>query len=249
MRNKKIKDSGRLQLAILYAAQVVVAKDFMATYQTAQLQADTGGVKNLSSVISKIGAAIGDKDLMTSELDIRRNMHTVEKMLNVTPEQWANDIQSIGQKQKAIDLLERAITIARPKLAAAPAELRDTLPEKPEFPAECSAAYRRTREHLISNPQSPRWLALLLFTLARAIGSNTRAAFASHEWHDGTFFWFDIERAWLQGDGVLVGKLLLDADKKFFSNQIASNLGADMPRRLAESASIVPNWSLFQPPW
>lgn len=247
--DKKAVESNRLHAAIMHAAQIVVAKDFMGTYQSAQMQVDNSGVKNLSSAISKIGTAIGDKNLMSSELDIRRNMQAMEGLLNVAPDQWAKDFQAISKKRKAIELFERAIDTARPKLAAASAELSDTHPDKPAFPAECSAAYRRTREHLIANPQSPRWLALLLFTLARAIGSNTRSAFASHEWHDGTFFWFDIERAWLQGDGVLVGKLLLDADKLYFSNQVAGNLGSDMPRRLAESAAIAPGWSLFNPPW
>jgi hypothetical protein len=221
----------------------------MGNYQIAQMQKHNDGVKNLSSALSKIGAAIADKDLMASDLTIRRNMQHVEKWLNVTPEQWAKGFEQIRQKPKAIQLLDQAIILARPGLAAAAPELSDTLPDKPAFPAECSAAYRRTREHLISNPQSPRWLALLLFTLARAIGGNARAAFSSNEWNEGTLFWFDMERAWLEGDGASVGRLLLQADKKFFSNKVAANLGIDMPRRLAESASIAPGWSLFRPPW
>jgi hypothetical protein len=249
MRDKTIENSDRLHTAILHAAHIVVDKGFMGSYQIAQMQRNNDGVKNLSSAISKIGMGIDDKELMASELTIRRNMQNMEERLNVTPEQWAKDFQWIGQKRKAIELLEQAVNIARPVLAAAAEDLSDTLPDKPDFPAESSAAYRRTREHLIANPRSPRWLALLLFTLARAIGSNTRAGFASNEWHEGTLFWFAMERAWLEGDGASVGKLLLEGDKKFFKNRVAVNLGTDMPRKLAEAASIAPSWSLFHPPW
>lgn len=249
MYDHRIENPNRLQAAICQAAQIVVDKGFIGSYQAAQMQAHNDGVKDLSRALSKIGMGIDDNELMGAEFTIRRNMQNMGERLHVTPEQWAKDFQRIGQKRKAIELMEKAVNIAQPALAAAAAELSNTLPDKPSFPSECSAAYRRAREHLIANPRSPRWLALMLFTLARAIGSNTRAGFSSNEWHEGTFFWFAMERAWLEGDGASVGKLLLEADKKFFKNKVAVNLGADMPRRLAEAASIAPAWSLFHPPW
>lgn len=250
MKNAKTShDPLWLAAGIDQAAQIVVSKGFLSTYQTMQMQKHKDDVKSLSGIMSQLGAALGDKDLMGSELQIRRNMQAVDEMLTVTPEQWAQGFQSISRKRKALELFESAIAIARPRLAASPAELRDTLPDKPDFPAECSAAYRRTREHLIAHPDSPRWLALLLFTLARSIGSNTRAAFNADQWNDGTMFWFHLEQAWLQAEGVQVGRLLLDADKKFFSNKVAANLGTDMPQRLAETSSIAPSWSMFHPPW
>lgn len=250
MRDIKNEKRDGLRSAISCAAEIVVSQDFMRNYQTSALvQSDVGSVKALSRTISEIGKAIGDKEMMTAELDVHRNMQGAQKLLSVVPAKWAQDFQSIEREKKVIELFERAINIARPGLAAAAVELRDTLPDKPDFGVDCSASYRRAREHLMSHPQSPRWMALLLFTLARAIGSNARAGFAAHEWGDNTLFWFDIERAWLAGNGVKVAHLLLDADKKFFSKNIAINLGTDMPRRLAEAASIAPGWSLFHPPW
>ena len=250
MRDPETSKRDQLRLAIPCAAELVVSTGFIASYQTANLvQKNVSGVTALSRAMSEIGKVIGDKDLMTTELDVRRNMKGVQKLLSVDPSQWTQSFQRIEREKKAIELFERAINIARPLLATSSAELRDTHPDKPDFGAERSAGYRRIREHLISHPESPRWIALLLFALARAIGSNTRAGFASNEWHDGTFFWFDLERAWLAGNGVQVGKLLLAGDKKLFSNKIAQNLGTDMPRRLAEAAVNAPGWSLFHPPW
>lgn len=238
-----------LNTAIRYAAQLVVREDFLNSYQTAQLQKDTAPVEAIGGILSKIGAVTGDKDLMESELVMRRNILANAKRLEVTPEKWAIDFQTIAKRPKALQLFERALVIARTGIAKAPADLRDTLPDKPDFPPECSAAYRRAREHLVTNPQSPRWLALLLFTLGRAIGTNTRSSFSADEWHEGTFFWFELERAWLEGDGALVGRLLVSADPKFFSNMIASNLGMSLPTRLAETAVMAPQWALFHPPW
>lgn len=222
----------------------------MENYQTwALVRNNESEVTALSSVMSQLGAALGEPELMSAQLDVRRNRQAAQKLLETSPAQWAQSFQSIQRKSKALQLFERALSIARPGLASAPAELSDTLRDKVDFGAESKAAYRRARDHLLSNPQSPRWLALLLFTLARAIGSNARASFAANEWHDGSLFWFNIERAWLAGNGNQVANLLLDADKKFFGKSIASNLGSDMPRRLAEAADMAPEWSLFQPPW
>lgn len=247
-----VDSSTRLHSAIHLAAEVVMAKWFVDTYQTAQMLPMHDGVKSLSSAFSQIGAAIGDKDLIGSELMARRNMQHVEKMLDVTPAQWEAGFQSIGRKRKTIELLDRACAIARPGLAAASADLSDLqlfVVGGREIPSECSAAYRRAREHLISTPHSPRWLALVLLALGCAIASNTRSSFASNEWHDGTFFWFRLESAWLQGDGKLVGKMLLDGDKQFFSNRIDANLGTSMAKRLAEAACLAPDWALFHSPW
>lgn len=222
----------------------------MGNYQTSVLvQKNDPEVQAMASVMSKLGAALGEPELMSAQLDIRRNMQAAQKLLETNPTQWAESFQSIKRKPKALQLFERALNIARPELASAPAELRDTLPDKPDFGPDSEAAYRRARDHLNANPQSPRWLALLLFTLARAIGGNARASYSANEWHDGSFFWFDVERAWLAGNGSRVANLLLEADKTFFSKNIASKLGLEMPRRLAEAASIAPDWSLFKPPW
>lgn len=244
------KPQDRVGAAIFCAAEIVVDKGFMGNYQTSALvQKNDPGVNALGTVMSQIGAVLGEPELMSAQLEIRRNMQAAQKLLETNPAQWAESFQSIKRKPKALQLFERALNIARSELACAPAELRDTRPDKPDFGPEREAAYRRARDHLNSNPQSPRWLALLLFTLARAIGGNARASFSANEWHDGSFFWFDVERAWLAGNGNLVANLLLDADKKFFAKNIASNLGLDMPRRLAEAASFAPDWSLFKPPW
>lgn len=240
----------RVGAAIFCAAEIVVANGFMENYQTSALvQKNDPEVKALGAVVSQLGAALGEPELMSAQLDIRRNMQEAQKLLETTPAQWAKNFQSIKRKPKALQLFERALDIARPELASAPAELRDTHPDKPDFGPEREAAYRRARDHLNSNPQSPRWLALLLFTLARAIGGNARENFSANEWHSGSFFWFDVERAWLAGNGNRVANLLLDADKQFFAKSIASNLGLAMPRCLAEAASIAPDWSLFHPPW
>lgn len=244
------RHSERLHAAIACAAQLVVHPSFLETYQTSRLlQSNKEGVKALGSLMSKIGAATGDQALMTSELEIRRNMQAVDEMMNITPEMWAEAFQSITTEMKAVALLEDAIALARRLLPASPPELRDTLPNTPDFPADCCAAYRRTREHLLSSPVSPRWMALALFTLGRAIGSNTRAGYDADQWNDGTFFWLDLEKAWLGGDGARTGQLLIKGNAQFFNNRVAHNLGSAMPTRLAESASIAPAWSLFQPPW
>lgn len=165
--------------AIDHASRLVVAKDFLATYLTVQMQTNIADIKKMSSILSKVGAAIGETALMSAKLQIRHNIQASSKLLAVTPDQWAKSFKSISQNRKSIDLFERAIAIAQPRLAACPAELSDTLPDKPDFPSECSAAYHRTREHLLAHPQSSRWPALLLFTLGRTIGSNTRLAFSS----------------------------------------------------------------------
>lgn len=247
-KNKPVNERW-LQEGIKFASTLVVSPSFIQTYKIAEIYATKDDVKNLTSVISQVGSAIGNEDLMAADLDIRRNMQSVGEELQITPERWAESFQSVARKRKAIELFERAINLAQPLLAKSPTELRDTLPDKPDFPSECSAAYRRTREHLLANPQSTRWLGLLLFTLARAIGTNSRSAYASNTWDDSTFFWLQLEQVWLQANGALVGKMLLDADDKFFAHRIAMNLASSMPTRLAESASIAPEWSLFHPPW
>jgi hypothetical protein len=244
-----LNDSELIHAAIACAAQLVVHPSFLETYQTAHLQRTREGVKSISSLMSAIGSAIGNRELMSSELDIRRNMQAVDEMLNVTPAVWAQAFQSITTKPNGLRLLNDAVMVAQRALPAYPSELRDTLPHKPDFPDECCAAYRRTREHLLASPRSPRWLALALFALGRVIGSSTRAGYHADQWNEGTFFWFDLERAWLQGDGARPAQLLVQGNKKFFRNKVADNLGSDMPRRLAESASIAPGWSLFHPPW
>jgi len=70
MHDRTVADSPHLREAILLAAQIVVCKDFLETYQTAQLRPNNEG-KNLSSVIAKIGVATGNEILMASELRTR----------------------------------------------------------------------------------------------------------------------------------------------------------------------------------
>lgn len=233
---------------IAHASSLVVSPDFLQTYQTAQMLSDKSDVKQMSSLMAQLGAAIGNKDLMESELVIHKGMKASEKALQVTPEIWAHGMLALGDKRKTIELFERSISIAQKRMPSTPEELNDTLPDKPNFPSECSSAYRRGRQHLLSTPDSPRWLALALFALGRAIGTNTRAAYNADEWNDVTFFWLGLERAWLEADGGLVGKMLVDMDKKAHG-QIAIQMAASMPVRLAETASMVPGWSLFNPPW
>lgn len=249
MAKHHTRDAEWLRAGVVCAGQLVVHPEFLLTYQTAQMSTQDAGVKQVARAVSQIAGAAGVPEMMDAEMKIRRGMSESAKALEVTPAQWSDAFLSIGQQDYAMELFERAIDLARPALAAYPSELRDTLPDRPEFPPECSAAFRRTREHLLAHPQSPRWLALLLMTLARAIGSNARSGYASDTWHEGTLFWLNLERFWLLGDGAQVGALLKHGNRTLFSNGVAQNIGNDMPRRLAESSSLAPGWSLFQPPW
>jgi len=124
----------------------------MGNYQTSVLvQKNDPEVQAMASVMSKLGAALGEPELMSAQLDIRRNMQAAQKLLETNPTQWAESFQSIKRKPKALQLFERALNIARPELASAPAELRDTLPDKPDFGPDSEAAYRRARDHLNAN--------------------------------------------------------------------------------------------------
>lgn len=170
-------------------------------------------------------------------------------MVPATPRQWAAGVGAITRSRRATKILQGSIDVARPLLAASPRDLRDTLPEAHSFSPASEAAYRRARDHLTANPDSPRWTTLLLFTLARVIGANATSTFNSSTWDELTIFWARLETAWLQGDGARIGVLLADADKKLFSGTVAQRLGADMPTRLAESSDMAPSWAFFYGPW
>lgn len=123
-----------LNTAIRYAAQLVVREDFLNSYQTAQLQKDTAPVEAIGGILSKIGAVTGDKDLMESELVMRRNILANAKRLEVTPEKWAIDFQTIAKRPKALQLFERALVIARTGIAKARPTCATPCPTSQTFP-------------------------------------------------------------------------------------------------------------------
>lgn len=104
------KPQDRVGAAIFCAAEIVVAKWFMGNYQTSELvQKNDPEVKALGSVMSQLGAALGEPELMSAQMDIRRNMQAAQKLLETNPAQWAESFQSIKRKPKALQLFERAL--------------------------------------------------------------------------------------------------------------------------------------------
>jgi len=95
-------------------------------------------------------------------------------------------------------------------------------------------SYINVRKKLCSKNYSSHWVALSLASISRMVAVNASSSFESSEWDDYSLAWFKIEEHFLSGNGKSFAIALVDADKRFFENKMASLIGTRITHALAE---------------
>lgn len=92
--------------------------------------------------------------------------------------------------------------------------------------AKSCATLQAAQDFLINNPDSSKWLTLILFAHSRAISVTASSAFASNEWSEYSLLIMQLEGAFVRGDGPTLISILAHDMKKFsadFSEVVARN--------------------------
>jgi len=95
-------------------------------------------------------------------------------------------------------------------------------------------SYIHTRKKLCSKNYSSHWVALSLASISRMVAVNASRSFEADEWSEFSLAWFEIEKLFLSGDGKGFSTALVNADKQFFENKMASLIGSRITHALAE---------------
>ncbi|CAH1590355.1 hypothetical protein THF1C08_30372 [Vibrio jasicida] len=95
-------------------------------------------------------------------------------------------------------------------------------------------AYINVRKKLCASERGSHWVALAIGAISRMIAVNASSGFDADQWNEVTLFWFELERQYLAGNGKEFAQTLINLDKNYFNNQLASMVGGKLNHALAE---------------
>lgn len=228
--------------ALQMAADLVLAPSVLEQFQSQRLFNSLEKVKESQAALDAVRAI---NPAMGTELPAGG----VEAMTlaPVTPEVWAAGMKAAFANEKFSEMLNASIVLAhRSFWGSNPDEaLKGLLGSEVQgfhtVAPVLAPAYRR----LTASETDPGWIALALFSIGRMIAVTGRREYESNQWTEASLLLFDVERAWLQGEGKALASLLVRYDAMAFRGKLAELLGPRMLHGLAEAAANIPEARLF----
>ena len=251
-RRKQVEVSEETKQGITWAADIIrdprVLSTFTCIERMGSMRKDEESTE-LMGQVGKVAELLGDSELAESfQRAPWLGALAAKQLRDVTPEQWAAGMTAAFRDSKFVALVERTVAIAHKGFwSSDPAKALQyggtgKAPDNDPRLLAIARAHRR----LSSDLAGPGWVTLALFCLARMIAVNSQRLFDSDEWSDATFLWFALERDFLTADGASTAKLLVEADRKFFNNELAGLVGSRMMHGLAEAAVNAYDKPFFQ---
>ena len=90
------------------------------------------------------------------------------------------------------------------------------------------------KRKLCADPSSPLWSALVIASLARAVGTNATHSFDSNEWSEVTMLWVSLDKSLITGDGKAFAQQLHSLERDCIDTALKDLLAPRMPHALAE---------------
>jgi len=225
MAKKSTKPSldSRVIAAVRMSGEIIRRDSVLCTFPTISIQSQFSEIKNLNDNLSNVAQILGFADIAKTLSGMPRMVEgSVRKQQNLTAEKWSENFKDAFYNKMFLKMLEETIAIAH----------RDFWKQKPldalqfdgnNLPANTVYGRAITNAHkrLVQSPKDPRWITLAVFCFARVVAVNTKAGFDSTEWNSFTFAWFDIEKAFLNGNGKRFATMVLSMNRDYFGGEVA----------------------------
>ncbi len=156
--------------------------------------------------------------------------------LDLTKADWEKGFEPAFKNRWFQDIIKQVAEDALPQIWAIKAVdiLQYGENKRPPDDAPQVTGINLVKRKLCADLSSPLWSALVIASLARAIGTNAKLSFDSNEWSEASMQWMALDKSLMTGEGKAFAEQLHTLDREYLDNALKGLLATRVPHAIAE---------------